>query len=389
MGGPQGAVVLEVPVKLLMSVSLVVITSTGCVGTIETENLSPPDAAPPTPPAPVDAPPDRFKVGDPFDYGLVSPQSQMIATMLKSWSYTASTAPKAIAINKLGLGFVSIKPNSGEGDPVRTALEGCFVIGGGLPCTILADGNVFSVSDHALARADSYNFQLASPATLADLPFVTTKVRTTDVAAYAAASGFKAIAVSVDGTTSITQGQVVGSQGEVNRIMLERCEMQAALTPCLLFATGNTPVLDVSHPTFVPQIDFARTTVQTNLPGTTNQNFNQFIPSYLNDVNSGLAGAIFLAPRGQGAAFTGNNASANAKATCTAHLVPGDPPCFPYATGRTITFKATDLAAYKTSADVHCLAMPRANCAAHMAIGCSAGMLYTTHTGSVALEACN
>ena len=375
--------------KLLMTVSLVVITSTGCVGTIGTENLSPPDAAVPPPPPPADAPPDRFKVGDPFDYGLVSPQSQMIATMLASWSYTASTAPKAIAINEHGLGFVSIKPGSGEGDAKRTALEGCFVIGGGLPCTILADGDVFSVDDHALALADSYDFQLASPATLADLPFVTTNVRTTDVAAYAAASGFKAIAVSVDGTTSISKGEVVSSQAETNRIMLERCEMQAALTPCLLFATGNTPVLDANHPTFVPQIDFARTLVQTNLPGTTDLHFNQFIPSYLSNVNSGLAGAIDLAPRGQGAAFTGGGASGNAMASCTSHLSPGDPPCFPYATGRTITFKATNLAAFKASADVHCLAMPRADCAAHKAIGCSAGMLYTTHTGSVALEACN
>jgi hypothetical protein len=373
-------------VKLLMTVSLVVMMSTGCVGTIETDNLSPPDAAPP---AVVDTPPDRFEVGDPFDYGLVSPQSQMIATMLASWSYTASTAPKAIAINEHGLGFVSIKPNSDEGDAERIALEGCFVIGGGLPCTLLARGDAFAVNDHALAVAESYGFLLASPATLADLPFVTTKVRTTDVAAYAAASGFKAIAVSVDGTTSITHGQVVGSQAEVNRIMLERCEMQAALTPCLLFATGNTPVLDVSHPSFMPLIDFARTTVQINLPGTTDGNFNQFIPSYLNDVNSGLAGAIFLGPRGQGGAFTGSNASGNALASCTSHLASGDPPCFQYATGRTITFKATGLAAYKTSVDVHCSAMPRVDCAAHKAIGCSAGMLYTTHTGSVALEVCN
>lgn len=370
--------------KALMTVSLVLMTSTGCVGAIEPDNTPPEDA----PPAPVDTPPDRFTAGEPFDYGLVSPQSQMVATMLVAWSYDTSTAPKAIAINAHGLGFVSIKPNSAEGDADRTALEGCFVLGGGLPCVLLAHGDLFAVADHALALADSFGFRLASPATLADLPFVTTKVRA-DTSAYAARAGIKAIAVSVDGITSISNGEGVSSQTEVNRIMLERCEMQAALTPCMLFATGNTPVLDVNRPTFVPQIDFARTTVQTNLPGTTDQHFNQFIPSYLADVNAGLNGAIDLAPRGQGAAYTGGNASANALTNCTSHLKPGDPPCFPYATGRTITFKAKDLAAFKASADVHCRAMPRTDCAAHKAIGCSAGMLYTTHTGSVALEACN
>ncbi len=366
--------------------SLISLTFAGCVGTIDANDLQP-DAA-----SGLDAMavPDRFKAGDSFDYALVSAPTQMVATMITGFGYHASAAPKAIAINAVGLGFVSIKPGGGEGDAERTALEGCYAIGGSSPCALLARGDLFAVNEHGLA--DAFTFRIAAPATLADLPFVTTSVRTTDMAAYAAMGGIKAVAVSIDGTIAIRASTtIIGNQAEANRVLLERCEMRAALTPCMLFATANTPVLDVNHVTVVPQIDFARTVVQTNLPGTTDRNFSANIPAYMNDLNSGLSGSIYLAADGAGGTGTAANASSarsTALANCNLRATPGYP-CFPYATNRTITYPATELAAFKLSRDVHCLAMPRLDCAAHKAIGCQGGMFYTTHGGSVALEACN
>lgn len=66
-------------------------------------------------------------------------------------------------------------------------------------------------------------------------------------------------------------------------------------------------------------------------------------------VRQGLFGAIYLGPRGQGGTDTGSVAATvrnTALAFCTQNLKPGDPACFPYATGRTITFKPSLMGAF-------------------------------------------
>ncbi len=333
-------------------------------------------------------PPGPFKAGDPFDYTRVSPSSQMVATMLTGLGYAASTAPKAVAIDSSGLGFASIKVGGTQADADRAALEACFVIGGGTPCASLASGDTFAVDDSALPS--SFTFTLATPTALTQMPYVTDAVRTSDVAAYDAVTTFKAIAISLDGTVAaVNSTDVVASQAEANRIVLERCEMTAVMTPCTLFAEGSAIAFAPATTNWTPQIDYSRRTVETDLPGTTAANYTAHIPAYLSGLTSGYQGAIYIAADGDGGdawETTATAAETTALAYCNDYVTAGFH-CFEYASDRTIVMGPANLAAYATTA-VHCDSMPRIDCAAHSSMGCAAGSYYTTHAGGVTLETC-
>ncbi len=334
---------------------------------------------PPPPPLP-------YQVGDPFDYTRVTPSSQMVSTMLTGFGYAASTAPKAVAIDAAGLGFVSIEPGATQADADRTALEACFVIGGDQPCASLASGNAFAVSEAALPT--SFTFSLAQPTTLAEMPYVTAAARTSALTTYAAlTTAAKAIAIGLDGTiVQLANTDVIANQTEADRIVLERCEMQTKLTPCTLFAEGNSVVF---APNWSPVIDYSRKVVGTNLPGTTMANYNAHIPTYVTEVGAGYQGSIYVAADGDGGdawETTAALAQTTALGFCNQYVGAGFR-CLPYATNTGITFGPADLAGYSDYA-VHCKSMPRLDCAEHAAIGCAAGSYYTTHAGSVALETC-
>ncbi|HEX4456124.1 MAG TPA: S1 family peptidase [Kofleriaceae bacterium] len=347
----------------------------GAVGTWIDNLIS--TTQPPPPPVP-------YQVGDAFDYTRVTPSSQMVSTMLGGFGYAASTAPKAVAIDSAGLGFVSIKPGATQADADRTALEACFVIGGGKPCTSLASANTFAVSEAGLPT--SFTFSLAQP-TLAAIPYATSAARASAIAAYAAITGFKAIAIGLDGTiVQLATTDVVASQAEANRIALERCEMQTKLAPCTLFAEGNSVVF---APNWSPVIDYAREIVGTNLPGATMASYTAHVPAYLSGVTAGYQGSIYIAADGDGGdawETTAALAQSTALGFCNQYVGAGFR-CLPYATNNRITFGPADLAGYSDYA-VHCKSMPRASCAAHASMGCAAGSYYTVQTGGVALETC-
>ena len=240
----------------------------GAVGTWIDDLINPP-------------PPPSFSAGDPFDYSLVTPPSQMVATMLTGFGYATSMAPRSVAINAAGLGFVSVLSSGTQADADLAALQACYVIGGSQPCASLASGNVFDLGESALALPASFTFQLATPTTLAEMPYVSGASRSAAITAYDALTGSKAIAISLDGTiTAINSTDVVASQAEANRIVLERCEMSAAMTPCTLFAEGATVVF---APNWTPQINYAQRSVATELRArplrTTRRTFPRISPA--------------------------------------------------------------------------------------------------------------
>jgi Trypsin len=330
-------------------------------------------------------PPPTFTAGDPFDYSVVTPQSQMVATMLTGFGYAASASPKSVAINADGLGFVSIQPTGTQADADLIALQACYVIGGGKPCASLASADVFDVGSTTLAA--SFNFTLATPTTLAQMPYVSGSNRTAAITAYDAITGTKAIAISLDGTvTEINNTDVIASQAEADRIVMERCEMTAQLTPCTLFAEGTAVVF---APSWTPQINYAQRTVATELPGATAANYNAHIPAYLAGVAGGDPGYIYIAADGDGGdawETTAAAAASTALGYCNEFVGAGFK-CFPYATNDTITFGPANLVGYADKA-VHCDSMPRASCAAHSSMGCTGGSYYIAQAGSVTLETC-
>ena len=334
-----------------------------------------------------------FHQGDPFSYALVSPSSQMVSAMLDVLAYSASAGPKAVAVNAQGLGFVRTQGDS-QATVSQAALEACFVIGGGSPCTLLATGDTFALDASGLSSSGTFTFRLAAPTDVTKVPFVQPSVATATTSGYAAASGAKAMAISFDGVIVAVPGSatdLVSSSAEAQRLALERCELTAGLAPCTLFAVGANVVFSPTKSNGAPQIDYARTTLQTNLAGVSDAAFTANITPYQQAIASGSTGAIFLDDDGDfgtGWSTVAGQGATTAQSGCTQAARTGT--CFSYATNDSITFTPSDLSAIKTySIETHCKAMPRTDCAAHQAIGCTTtGSYYTTRTGSVALETC-
>jgi hypothetical protein len=338
--------------------------------------------------------PGEFQAGDPFDYSLVLQQSQMVATMVSALHYATSTAPRAIAINANGLGYVTVQPGSTATDVERTALQACYVIGGRKPCTLLALDGEFALDGSALAG--SFTATLAKPTTLTAIPFVPDRVRTGALVGYTTHAGPKAVAVGLDGTAAFVPKDttdVIGSQAEADRLALERCEMSSINAPCTLFARGNTVVLDPLAMQWTPAIDYTRTTVQPNIPGMTVANYNAHMVPYLAGLAQGFQGVTYIAENGQGGnAWRTTQAQANSEALAFCNQYVGTTgKCFRYATNRSVVMTPNNLDAIRNhSLALHCSAMPRLDCATHERMGChTSGTLYTTHAGGVALETCS
>lgn len=339
---------------------------------------------------------DTFVAGDEFDYSLVEKPSQMVATMVTELGYVASTAPRAIAINFDGLGYVSVLPTATQAEATRNALQACFVIGGNKPCVVLAAGNTFQINSTALTDAGSYTVSLLKPAALTDIPFVADGVRNGPLVAYAAKAGVKAIAIGLDGHAEFVPNpsgkDTVKTQAEVERLALERCEMTSRNAPCTLFASANTVVFDPAAPKWTAAIDFTRTTVKPQIPGMTDTVYTEHMVPYLTGVSQGQQGVTYIAEDGAGGnAWTTSQAAADSQALgfCNMNVGVGFR-CFHYAINKSVAMTAQDLGAiHNHSLALHCSTMPRLDCATHKLMGCTtSGSYYTTHAGGVSLETC-
>ena len=337
-----------------------------------------------------------FAMGDPFDYSKVPYQSQMMQALLASFTYppanvagSTSTYYGAIAIAQSGLGWVSTQQATTQAGENQTALAGCAIMSG-MPCALLASGNTFALNSTDLDQSFTNTLSPATSLTTNSNPFG--PIDATALQNYNALTVSKAIAVSVDGWYEISGvGSNAASSAEAARVVMEHCELQAIITPCFLFASGDTIVFNPAQLNRSPTIDYTRTTVQTNIPmmsdaqfASTEQNYLSLIPAqqvsiYLNYLGGG----------GVGNSPSAATAQANALASCQADPTPGQT-CFPYSLNLNILFSAADITAKIQWPEVHCNAVPRTSCADHTAMGCTAtGQYYVMSGGVPTLANCN
>lgn len=347
----------------------------------------------PTPPGPVLPGNPNFAKGDAFNYNSVPNKSQMVQTQIDSLGYATYTGTKAIAINAQGLGLVIRKGTATPADTNALALEGCYALTNS-PCALLASGNLFEVSSANLPTSYTYSMPAPTGLNAASLPFVMPNIRASLLATYNAAASPKALVISVDGAynwASASDPTPVTTLAEARRVALERCELNASITPCTVFAENSGVVFDPSALNRSPVIDYSRTQLMTNVPGMKDAHFNSVVQPYLANVNGATTrGVIYIAGDGAGGmAYNPNAATAEANALnfCNMNVNAGFT-CFRYAIDRNIQNIASQLFAVKNFLAPHCKSVPRANCAAHRAMGCAPGMYYTLNGALPALENC-
>jgi hypothetical protein len=335
-----------------------------------------------------------FAKGDAFNYNSLPNKSQMLQTQIDQLGYTAYAGVKAIAVNAQVLAYIARKGSGVQSDANTSALEGCFALGGGSPCALIAVGDKFEISSADLPA--SYTFTMTAPTALtgASIPFVMPNIRNSIASMYGSASSPKALVFSVDGAynwVTASDTPAVTTLAEARRVALERCELNAAVTPCTVFAENDTVVFNPAAINRTPAIDYARTAVMTNVPGMKETHYNSLVQPYLTNVNgTTVHGVIYIA--GDGAGGLAYNSSAttaetNAKNFCEANVSSGFT-CFRYAVDKTVQSVAANLFALKNFPVPHCKSVPRATCAAHRAMGCGPGMYYTMNGTAPALENC-
>lgn len=356
-------------------------------------SLSLPTLIPPTTTLPV-SPPATFAKGDTFNYASVPNPTPMMQTQIEKLAYSAYTGTKAIAVNAQGLGFVVRKDGGTQSDANKMALEGCFVLGGGSPCALLAVGDKFEVSSSELAA--SYTFTMTAPSTIsaATIPFVMPNLRASIGDLYTRAAAPKALVFSVDGAymwVTASDSTPVTSVAEARRVALERCELTAAITPCTVFAENSTVVFNPTAINRTPVIDYSRTTLMTNVPGMKDAHFTSIVQPYIDSVDGTLVrGSIYIAGDGAGGmAYNVNAATAetNAKSLCEMNVAAGFS-CFRYALDKNVQNVALNLFALKSFPELHCQVVPRASCAAHKAMGCNGGNYYVMDGATPKLQSC-
>lgn len=351
--------------------------------------LIPPGTTTPTTPAN-----PTFNKGDAFNYASLPNPTPMLQTQIEKLGYGSYTGSKAIAINVQGLGFVARKGTATQADTNKMALEGCFALGGGLPCALIATGDKFELSSSALSSA--YTFTMTAPTAInaATIPFVMPNIRASIGELYSQAASPKALVFSVDGAYIWVTGSdstPVTSVAEARRVALERCELTAAITPCTVFAENSSVVFNPSSINRTPVIDYSRTALMTNVPGMKDAHFSSIVQPYIDAVDGvNVRGSIYIAGDGAGGmAYNTSAATAetNAKNLCEMNVSAGFT-CFRYALDENVQNVALNLFALKNFPELHCQTVPRANCAAHKAMGCNGGNYYVMDGATPKLQTC-
>jgi len=345
-----------------------------------------------------------FKKGQPFDAKLLT-GSQMITALVASQKYGSVSTPKAIAVNQDGLGMVTVHAqDSTQGDADRSALQACFVIGGGKPCALLASGGTFSVDKAALGNGGTYQFSLSTPRTIAEAPFVAPKELTKYSGPYTAFGGPKALAISLDGTVISVLDRGLGNQVEADRLALERCEMAAKMIPCMLMASGARISFNPTAGGWKLRGSYRAVDLTTRgivVPGLSAEAIDDLadgIRSYTDRVEDDGTGIVYFTPKTgrygwatpENNLIAGKDYKASAKDHCEAFDGAGT--CIVLVEGLQLALTPQKLGPFVSGFELaHCKAMPRENCEAHKTAGCSGGGNYyiISADGKVSSQACN
>lgn len=337
-----------------------------------------------------------FEIGERFEFERLPLKSQMLEVQINELNYHSYPNAKAIAINALGLGFVSLKASGLIEEARQTALEGCYVIGGGQPCGIVAEGDSFAFNQIDLPGV--LQFVLTKETTLNNkIPLLTFGQRDTVYTNYSARSNPKALAIALEGgyfIVSHTSEKPVGSIEEARRLVLERCELEMRTSPCILYAENVNVVFEPDRTILKSVIDYNRTTIHTNIPGMRNEIFtNNIQNNYLQNLGNNF-GAIYITSRGAGgmARSTISQEDADSKALdfCNAEIIGTDYVCVKYAQGATIFVDMlTMLKGLSSDPEIHCKVMPRESCAAHKSMGCSGSVYIYNPQGIPQLSVCS
>ncbi len=346
---------------------------------------TPPPASDPPAPVPPPAQPPSFQKGDVFNPKTYK-VSQMVSALIEGNKYLETKATKAIAVNEKGLGMaVVLSTQASLADAKRAALEGCYVIGGFQPCTVLVADDKYEKDSASLSKPETYTDTLATPKVLTEVPFKDPSQGDLMITQYQKFLGFKAIAISLDGTKVAVIEDDLESIDEAKRLALERCELKAKLIPCFLFAINDDITFAPKGKPWNLSIKFDALDIETKgvqVPGISVSQLDNLVDgilTYTDRVEREATGngMVYLSTVSGNVGWstpshnliTGKDYKASAKERCEAF--DGPETCSPVIDKLKVSLTAAQLPSSTNGYYVaHCKAMPRVSCDAHKAAGC-------------------
>ncbi len=319
-----------------------------------------------------------FAQGDRFTGQTLVASGSFLDSLIDRVGYENYSKSKAIAVAMNGLGYAALTTgSSAEAD--RMAVESCNLLSG-KACALIVSGNLFVVSSTAAFAAKEYKLSGYKDRVFerGEIPMSASRVRSSSVVTnFINAPGYKALAISVTGgvyavyttTNSLTKP-------EVKRMALQRCELEAALVPCLLYAVDDKVVFDPMTWIKNSNINLSNNNVVAEPPPASRYGALDAIKNLLEEVDRDKY-AIYITPSGYG--YFGRHATdveaARSQALTYCESGVHGSRCIPYASSTGINLSSGDLKAKSNFSDLFCKTV-RYNCAAHLEMGCVRGAQY-------------
>jgi hypothetical protein len=336
----------------------------------------------------------NFTQGQAFTGQTIVNINSFIDSLISRLDYENYTLGKAIAIAENGLGYAALTDGSNS-EASRMAVESCNLLTGD-SCALIVSGNSFVINRADITSSLTYRLDGLTGGTfsMSAIPMASASRRdTATVRNFINAPGNKALAVSITGglfsafttTSSLTVA-------DVSRMAVQRCELESAVTPCILYAVNTRVEFNPRAWLKRSSIDFANNNVLAVPPPASRSGSLTSIQTLLNETAQQQRYGIAITPNGFG--YFGRHATSTDSARqaaldlCEAGVHGSR--CILYASSAGVDIAPIATIAKRDFSTLFCRTV-RSSCAEHLALGCNTRGQYwvqDTTTSRAVLATC-
>jgi hypothetical protein len=333
-----------------------------------------------------------FSAGDRYQGQVLVSANSFLDTMLSTFNYRNYSFSKAIAVAENGLGYMSLSDVNNSSEAERMAVESCNLLAN-LPCALIVSDNTFVINSTDIANNLEYVIggQNGNAFNRNQIPMTTNSVRnSTLVSNYINAEVEKAMALSVTGGVYVTYTYSYQlTRQEVERMAVQQCELQAALTPCILYAVNDTVVFDPDDWVKRTQLVFNNNNVMAIPPPASRNGALTAIRSFLDGLTRDDKYAIAITANGYGF-FASNSSLATAQSQASNNCINGahGSRCIGYADSEGVKLTPEKTQAKSNYPSLYCKTV-RYSCNDHRSVGCESGVYWVQNARSLGAEITN
>ncbi len=319
-----------------------------------------------------------FSSGERFTGQALVSQGSFLDKLIEILKYETYSQGKAIAMAETGLGYAAFTGESDD-EAERMAIESCNLLSG-QSCALIVSGDLFTVDSTTAFKDLEYRLSgfEGSVFNRDEIPMSSTRVRASYVVNnFINAPGHRALALSpAGGAFAVFTTKNSITVEEAGRMALQRCELEASLLPCILYAVDDKVVFKAGSWIKSSSINYSNNNAAALPPPASRE-------ESLNDIKDLIAEtkrenyAVYITPSGYGYFGRHKTDVEEAKKQALGYCESGadSSRCIFYASSKGVHIGPDDLYAKQNYPDLLCKTV-RYNCSAHLEMGCVRGAQY-------------